>query len=63
MNMTPGKAANSNESRIRFAPAVNHQTMKKGFRPVKAKPINNRFFVFTSLDMELSFFDLNELSI
>ncbi len=60
MNTTPAKEANSRERRIRFAPTVSHQTTKKGFKPVKANPINRRFRVAAPADLVSSNLDVRE---
>ena len=60
MNTTPAKEANSRERIIRFAPTVSHQTMKKGFKPVKANPINRRFRVSTRPDLVSPNLDVRE---
>ena len=49
MNITPPKDANSSDRKIKFTPTVNHQTMKKGFKPVKSRPLSRRFLVLISL--------------
>lgn len=58
--MTPPKDANSSERRIKFIPTVNHQTMKKGFKPVKSKPMIRRFLVLISLFSVFTKLDLME---
>ena len=52
--------ANSSESSISFAPTVSHQKMKKGFKPVKASPIKNRFRVATGPDPVSTVLDIRE---
>ena len=57
MKITPMKEANARDIKISSAPTVRHHIIKKGFKPVKAKPMKKRwrkddFLNFDSLGLD-----------